>query len=322
MASCDPSPKDESPEKPQADAHDDVAILVLYNAHDAGRRSMRGCGISALLWFACVGFFFIFAKKGEVLGQVLGVIGWIAGIYIIFIGPALGVLYGSEVVSYLNWRKKKGMANVAWRIFIGFWMLVFAALFLGFGGASIFVGFREFIKFEGGKESIQTLGVILLGVVLAGAGVFLTWQAFRKKEVSTEEQDIAAREAEKRAWENLDFAPLEAQLGCTLPAAYKAMMQPGSEWHEREWAVHPNGLDNDEELYLIFGLHLPDQEAIRKHPANGETMLCFASAEGVEYWIRPGTEDPPVYECTTDSLPFEVTEIAPRLSIFLSWPKD
>lgn len=323
----DLSSKDERrPEQPEALAQEDVAILVLQDGHSEGRRTMRGCGITALLWFVCIagGYFFLRYLEGRKAepGLLVGIIGWTAGIYVILVGPALGVLYAIDLVGYLNWRKKKGASNIFWRLFIGFWLLVFAALFLGFGSASIFVSVREFVKFDGFANTAAASGGVALGAMLFGAGVILVRTCFKRKEASTEEQDIAAAEAEKRAWENLDFAPLEAQLGCTLPAAYKAILQPGSEWHERDWTIHPKGLDNDEELYLIFGLHLPDQDAIRRHPTTGETMLCFASAEGLEYWIRPGTEDPPVYECVTDSLPFEVTEIAPRLSVFLGWPKD
>ena len=283
---------------------------------------MRGCGISALLWFVCVGFFFLFAKKGEVAGQVLGVIGWIAGIYIIFIGPALGVLYAIDLVGYLNWRKKKGVSNVIWRLFIGFWLLVFAALFLGFGGASIFVSMRELLKFDGFANAGAALGGVALGAMLFGAGVILVRTCFRRKEVSTEVQDIAAAEEEKRAWEHLDFESLETHLGCTLPSAYKAMMQPGSEWREDSWTIYPKGLGNEDELYSILGLHPPDVKALRKHPTTGVTMLSFAGADGTEYWLRPGSEDPPVFECFTDDLPTEVEEIAPRLSMFLGWPKE
>jgi hypothetical protein len=327
MPSHDFSPKDErNPGKPEALAQEDVAILVLQDGHAEGRRTMRGCGVTALLWFACIafGYFTLRSSEGrnEEPGLIAGIIGWTSAIYVILIGPALGVLYAIEVVGYLNWRKKKGASNIMWRLFIGFWLLVFAALFLGFGGASIFVSVREFLKFDGLANTGAAVGGVALGAMLFGAGVILVWTCFRRKGASTEEQDIAAREAEKRAWENLDFAPLEAQLGCTLPASYKAMLQPGSEWHGRDWTIHPKGLDNDDELYFILGIHLPDAESLRKHPTTGETMLCFASAEGLEYWIRPGAEDPPVYECTTDSLPFEVTEIAPHLSVFLSWPKD
>jgi hypothetical protein len=326
MPSHDLSPKDErNPEKPEVLAQDDVAILVLQGGHSEGRRSMRGCGLVALFWFLAATVVFAISlippQKGGGEGWWTYLL-WPCFFYLILIGPALGVLYGIEVVSYLNWRKKKGLSNIIWRLFIGFWLLVFAALFLGFGGASIFLGVRELVKFDGLNNVGAAVGVIVLGFMLFSCGVFLVWQAFKRKEASTEEKDIAAREAEKRAWENLDFAPLEAELGCTLPAAYKAMLQPGSEWHERNWAIHPKGLDNDEEIYFIFGLVLPDKDALCKHPTTGETMLCFGSAEGLEYWIRPGTEDPPVYECVTDTLPFEVTEIAPHLSVFLSWPKD
>ncbi|QIF02033.1 SMI1/KNR4 family protein [Roseimicrobium sp. ORNL1] len=327
MASHDLSPKDErNPENPEALAEEDVATLVRQGGHSEGLRTMRGCGVTALLWFVCIvgGYVFLRYLEGrkEEPGLLAGVIGWTAGIYVILIGPALGVLYAIELVGYLNWRKKKGAANIFWRLFIGFWLLVFAALFLGFGGASMFVSVREFVKFEGLANTAAAVGGVALGAMLFGAGVIFVRTCFTRKGFSTEEQDIAAAEAELRAWKNLDFETLESQLGCTLPAAYKAMLQPGSEWHRKEWAIHPKGLDNDEELYLIFGLHLPDQNAIRRHPTTSETMLCFGSAEGLEYWIRPGTEDPPVYECVTDTLPFEATEIAPHLSVFLGWPKD
>ncbi|RBP44371.1 hypothetical protein DES53_104191 [Roseimicrobium gellanilyticum] len=330
MASYDPSPKDENAERIDAGPQDDVAILVAHNGHDAGRRSMRGCGISALVWFACVGFFYLYARassgKGSDDGMAWGVIAWPAMIFAVLIGPALGVLYGLEVVSYLNWRKKKGMANIFWRLFIGFWLLVFAALFLGFGVAGMYFVGRGMIANPDFKDLVPNLGALLLSLGLAVVGAFLAWQALRRTGASTETEDIAAAQAaaeeERREWEAVDFASLEQQLGCTLPAAFKAMMQPGSEWRKDSWTLHPKGLENEDEIYSILALHPPNEKALRTHPATGETMLCFGSADSFEYWLRPGHEDPPVYECFMESPPFDVTEIAPRLSVFLAWPKE
>lgn len=202
---------------------------------------------------------------------------------------------------------------------MGFWWLLFAALFLAFGLLCLADGIYGLFRKKETAELVQTT---LLGLASGGVGWFLGWIALRRKSESTEDVDTAIADAWKLAWEQLDFATLEQQLGCTLPAAYKAMLQPGSEWREKSWMLYPKGLDNeDDEIYDVMMLLPPHPLALERHPTTGETVLCFARAEFGTYFLKPGTEDPPVFLISKDSGPDTIEEIAPRLSVFLSWPK-
>jgi hypothetical protein len=309
----------------EAGANSGASFAVIEHTHRQGHKSMRGCGVTFLLWAIGAAFLFIVKGGSYDKGLLLSIITSACYGMLFFIGPALGVLYGMEVVAYLNWRKKKGMSGMAWRLFMGFWLLVFAALFLLFGLLSIIGGVDELFRSGFGmKALLEAFGVVVLGTVLAGVGWLLGKLAFKKSSSSTEVKDTAAAQALKLAWERLDFASMEKQLGHHLPVAYKAMMQPGSEWREQEWTLYPNGKDDDDddEMHSLIELVPPYDEALRKHPTSGETMLCFATGDMSELWLRPGSEDPAVFEWYTDGRLVTVDEIAPRFSVFLGWPKE
>lgn len=302
--------------------HDTAAGLVhaaLEAKHHRGRKSLRGCGITALLWIAAIVFLSVVQpelEKGKAWETVSAAA---AMFFLFFVGPAFGVLYGIEAGSYLNWRKKQHPGTTWWRLFLGFWWLLFAALFLAFGLLCLTDGIYGLFRKKETAEIVQTS---LLGLVLVGVAWFLGWLAFRRKSEPTEVEDTAIAEAWQQAWEQLDFATLEQQLGCPLPPAYKAMMQPGSEWREKSWMLYPRGLDNDDELYDVMMLLPPYPQALERHPTTGEMVLCFARAEFGTYFLKPGSEDPPVFLISKDSGPETIEEIAPCLSVFLGWPKE
>lgn len=309
--------------EPPEGKHDTAAGLVhaaLEVKHHRGRKSLRGCGITALLWIAAIVFLSVVQPDMEKGMAWETVCAGAAALFLFFGGPAFGVLYGIEASSYLNWRKKQHPGTTWWRLFMGFWWLLFAALFLAFGlgflADGIYGLFRE-------KETAEIVQMTFLGLVCGGVGWFLGWLALRRKSESTEVEDTAIAEAWQHAWEQLDFATLEQQLGCPLPPAYKAMLQPGSEWREKSWMLYPKGLDNeDDERYDVMMFQPPWPQALEKHPTTGETVLCFARAEFGVYFLKPGSEDPPVFLVSKDSGPDNIEEIAPHLSVFLGWPKE
>lgn len=330
MASYDFSPQDgRNPVNPEANAPDEDALLATYGVHHWGRGSKCGCGMVTVLWFACLAFLYFFPLQlftGQKQDSVMESVGNVAFFYLLVIGPALGLLFGRDVVSYLNWRSKKGGTNILWRVFIGFWMLLFSAVSMAFGCVSIMVGFQHLFKQDGPKHPVWDFIFLVMafafGLALIATGVYFARRAFRRKGIFTEEDDLAADAEERRAWAALDFAFLERQLGCTLPKAYKAMMQPGSEWRKKTWMLYPKGLDRDQEFYNVQSLQPPHPSALGQHPITGETLLCFAWSATGGYFLKPGTEDPPVFLISQDSGPDHIKEITPCLSVFLSWPKQ
>lgn len=333
MASYDFSPQDErSPEKSETHALEpEPEPSLVDGVHHWGSSSKRGCGIVALLWFVCLAFLYFFPLQlftGQKQDSATESIGNVAIFYLLVIGPALGLLLGKDVVSYLNWRSKKGGTNVFWRVFIGFWMLLFSALSVAFGCLSIMAGFQHLFKQDGPKHPVWDWLLLVMafafGLVLIGTGVHFARRALRKKEIFTEEDDRAADAEERRAWAALDFISLERQLGCTLPPAYKAMMQPGSEWRKKTWLLYPKGRDHDEhgEIYSVQSLQPPHPSALGQHPVTGETLVCFAWSATGGYFLKPGTEDPPVFLISKDAGPDNIKEITPCLSVFLSWPRE
>jgi hypothetical protein len=279
---------------------------------------MRGCGITMLLWFAGGVFITAFTTaKGQPWEALLSII----MILMLTVAPVVGVMYGFKIIGYLNWRQKKGYSNIAWRVVIGFWFLLCGAAILLIAADNAYRAATGMVESPGMKKVIAGLVILLTCAGVRQLGLFIMRQAFSKESISTEERDIADAETTRRSWENLDFASLESQLGCILPAAYKEMMQPGSEWREKNWMLHPRGLDNHEEYYDVLSLHPPDPSALRRHPITGETLLCFARAEYDEYLLKPGTEDPPVLFRFEGAEPDTIEEIAPHLSVFLAWPK-
>jgi hypothetical protein len=321
---------------PRAEASEPVLAPASVDfVHDWGSRSKRGCGIVSLLWFACLAFFYFFPDTlpwsgTEEKSPVADAIGSFAIFYCLLIGPTLGLLFGKDVVSYLNWRTKKGGTNVLWRVFIGFWMLLFSALSVAFGCLSIMVGFQHLFKSDGPTHPVLNFILLVMmfgfGLVLIGTGVYFGKRALRRKEIFNEADDLAADAEERRAWAALDFAFLERQLGCALPKAYKAMMQPGSEWRKKCWILYPRGLDHNEndgvECYNVQSLQPPHPTALGQHPTTGEVLVCFAWSATGGYFLKPGTEDPPVYLISQDVGPDNIKEVTPCLSVFLSWPRE
>ncbi|RBP40523.1 hypothetical protein DES53_108230 [Roseimicrobium gellanilyticum] len=285
--------------------------------HREGRKSMRGCGLIALLWFAGA---LVLTMSGDKVNAKEGP--WVIIIPAIMIylslgGPFIAMIYGYKVIHYLNWRRDKGMGSLVWRLFVSFWMLIGGMGILILAADNAYHAASKMVETQGAKQMVA--GVIILltcvGVRFLGLGIMRV--ALSTKAVTSEDKDLAAAESLERAWEQLDFASLEQQLGCTLPVAYKAMMQPGSEWREKSWTLRPHRVA----WFHVIDLVPPDRSALRKSPATGEVMLCFANADSGEYWLRPGGEDPPVYTHYTDHSGEVVEEIAPQLSVFLGWKK-
>lgn len=292
----------------------------VQHEHARGRKAKRGCAITFLVWVLSV-FLAFWLGSGKLPDGFLGAVAGAAYGVMLILGPAVGVLQSFELIAYLNWRSKKGAGSVAWRLFLGFWLLLFAAVFLIFGAWGVVACAQHLPGSKNFTEGMKGLGGIGLSTGLFAIGLGLVWVTFSRKSEATEEGDIQRANEIQRRWDALDFATLEAHLACTLPSAYKAMMQPGNEWREKDWMLYPNGLDNDDVLYTIIDLDPPDPGAIRQHPVTQETMLCFAHGEYEEYWLKPGTEDPPVYEYSDEEKPV-ITEITTRLSELLAWPKE
>lgn len=294
--------------------------------HCEGRRAQRGCLINFLAW--CAALIWIFVVRPSDIGpDIKGAITGIAFILFLLVGPALGILQAIELKSYLDWKSQTGASSWLYRIiiFIGSWL---------FGLISAGTGILVLINLLFGDHTEMTpkdFFVGLLGVLLSLGFIYMGWKLlqlpFKRMSATTEAQDKAAREKWEHALLHPDFEALESTLGVTLPAAYKAMHFPDSEWYEPgPWMLFPKGLENDEELHMILDRVPATLDAIRQPPGDSPRYVCFAQGEYDEYWILPGSEDPPVYNSGGDDLPRSAEakpeKVADHLSEFLAWPKE
>jgi hypothetical protein len=229
--------------------------------------------------------------------------------------PALCILLGMEVLGYVKQRNRRSLGMVVWRILRGSWLLVAASLLLVYGMAYVAGGIERLLRMKGMWDLGGGLATLVTGLLFSGVACLLGWLAFRRKKDPAEAREHALAEERRRSWEQLDFISLEERLRCTLPAAYKAMMQPGSEWRQESWTLHPHRAA----WFNVTALIPPCMNALRKFPPTGETALCFATGDDFEYWLRPGDEDPPVYAKFADDAGENIEEIAPNLSVFLGW---
>lgn len=292
--------------------------------HRDGRRAQRGCLINFIAWSASLTWIFV-VRPSDIGSNVHGVITGIAYIMFLLVGPAFGILQAIELKSYLDW-KNKGGSSWPYRIiiFIGSWL---------FGLVSAGTGILVLMNILFGEHVDLTAKDIFTGVMgalLAIGFVYMGWKLlllpFKRISTSTEARDKAALEKWQHALAHPEFQALESTLGVTLPAAYKAMHQPDSEWWDPgPWMLYPKGLGNDEELHMIMERFPATLEAIRQPTGDTQRYVCFARGEFDEYCILPGTEDPPVYYLNVEELvrPGDKPEkIANRLSEFLAWPKE
>jgi hypothetical protein len=292
--------------------------------HHEGRRVQRGCLTTFIVW--SLSFIWIILVGSSDTGSgIKDVITVIAYAVLILLGPAIGILQAIELKSYLDWRSKGG---TSWLhriiIFIGSWLLG-----LVFAGMGLFLLFNIwFVRRDEVHPKAVLDGVLAHGLCLIF--IYIGWKLiqlpFKRISTSTEAQDKADYEKLQHDLAHPDFEALESALGVTLPAAYKAMHRPDSEWYEPgPWVIYPKGLENDEELHMIFGRYPANPAAMRQLPGDPQHYLCFATGEFDEYWILPGTDDPPVYNTVSDDLtrpPSAAEKIADHLSEFLAWPKE
>ncbi len=294
--------------------------------HREGRRAQRGCLMNFIAWSAALIWIFV-VRPSDIGSDIQGVITAIAYILFLLVGPALGILQAIELKSYLDWKGKNGSSSWLYRIiiFIGCWLLGLIS-----AGTGILV-LMNILFGDHMDLTAKDMFVGVLGALLALAFVWIGWKLlllpFKRISASTEVQDKETREKWEHALLHPEFEALESALGVTLPAAYKAMHFPESEWYEPgPWMLYPKGLGNDDELHMILGRVPATLDAIRQPPGDTRRYVCFAQAEYDEYWILPGTDDPPVYNSGGDDLSRAAVakpeKIADHLSEFMSWPKE
>jgi hypothetical protein len=105
----------------------------LSSQHQQGRRAKWGCGGSFLLWLVSLAVIF---WRGS--GNAKTDEDWlaIAAMFLaLIILPAVGVLFGVDLVNYLNWRKEK-KGNLLWRLLLGlgYWLAGVVVLLCGLLG--------------------------------------------------------------------------------------------------------------------------------------------------------------------------------------------
>lgn len=283
----------------------------------AGRRSLGGYVLGLLaviLVLSCI----VFGREESFdRNRLMELANGLSFLIPLILVPAVCILLGMEVLGYVRQRNRRSLGMVVWRILRGSWLLVAASLLLVYGAACVAGGIERLLRMQDMGDMVGGLATLVTGVLFGGFASLLGWLAFRRKKDPAEAAELALAAERKRSWEQLDFASLEQQLGCTLPATYKAMMQPGSEWREKKWTLHPHRVA----WFHVTALVPPHRNALRQSPANGETMLCFATGDDFEYWLRPGDADPPVYARYTDGDGECIEEVAPKLSVFLGWRK-
>ncbi len=294
----------------------------LQATHNRGARAQRGCLATFIGWVVALAVFAWTNSTAKVKDD--NVIGTVALILAILVAPALGILYGIDLLPYLNWRKKKG-SNILWRglILLGSWLSALAVLFIVFttGAAGLDSDWRH-------QDANKVTATLVCGVVCLLC-LWLAWALFKmpfsRSSISTEAAEEKMLAEYQHYMEHPDFAGLEAKAGHSLPAAYKAMFAPDSEWRAGSWMLYPGGLDDDEHLYGVFGLHPQRLDALDDHPRLPTPLLCFAASEFGSYLIGTGNDDPPVYleePSETGEEEAALQEISPRLSDFLAWPKE
>ena len=289
-----------------------------------GARTKAGCAIIFVVWIFAIGVF-VWCATGSPDGKDRHeTLGTIALIVAVFGAPIPAILFIFDLLSYLNWKQKGGVRLMLWRGLIGLscWLTAFVVLAIVFGATA------AGIDSDWSNPDLKKILVTLLWIGLALMFVRIAWELlkmpFNRKASSTEAAEDKAYEERQHFLANPDFTGLEAALSSSLPASYKALFVPGSEWLAEEWTLYPKGVDNDDELYPVLGLEPARAEAVRHHKARPETLVCFAMSEFGEYLISSGSDDPPVFHVDiSGQFPGEAfCEISPRLSEFLVWSKE
>ena len=306
--------------KDAAEDGEDAVIAVIRDVHGEGKRLQRGCLATFLVWLAGLGAAIWLGKlplaereKWEWLASVI----WVT---ILILVPAVGILLGIELKGYLDWKEKKTAGTAGFRLLIilGCWLSAAVAGFVGLLGL---LGAIEHADSWGLWKVIP--GAVLCLAIMALA-LFLLVLPFRRRSGMNEVEQRMAHERYLERLAHPDFEGIEKEAGAKLPELYKSLFGPESEWLERQWAIYPGGLDNDETIHDFEALVPAHLDALREHSSGTGRFLAFAEGDCAEYWIQLGVQDPPVYSHSTEDYESEdaFQKICGKLSIFLSWPKE